>query len=209
VRGGRPCCAFDWRSHALSEHPLESLVQRLRHSIWTSPRGSTAGPTSKGAILPVGAAVKPRHDEKLNGRVAALDRKQRSVLAAACISGLALVLMPPIAMADTNRALRNYNAIMSGTKRFEELSEAEQQEVFMILRAVSRQPPDQASAECKDAWTEADAAADELESAANDLSRCAKDTDFSDDCSHRFRGVRSAHSDFESAVSEVQSECDG
>lgn len=64
---------------------------------------------------------------------------------------------------------------------------------------------DQACAVARDA---AQSAASELASTSQRLSRCAANEDFENDCSTEFRRVRFAHSDYESAVSEVQSDCD-
>jgi hypothetical protein len=61
---------------------------------------------------------------------------------------------------------------------------------------------------CAEAKEEAESAADDLESAARQLMSCASSDDFSDDCFSEFLRVQSAHSDYDSAVSEVSSECD-
>lgn len=50
-------------------------------------------------------------------------------------------------------------------------------------------------------------AAEELESAANALLRCARQQDFSDDCSREARNVRWAADEYESEVSNVAGEC--
>lgn len=51
-------------------------------------------------------------------------------------------------------------------------------------------------------------AAEALESAADDLTNCARRRDLADDCWRQFRDVRSAHSDYESAVSDTGGECE-
>lgn len=62
--------------------------------------------------------------------------------------------------------------------------------------------------ECQQAKSDAEDAASGLASAASRLESCAENEDFSDDCSTELRRVRSAHSDYESATSNVQSYCD-
>lgn len=60
------------------------------------------------------------------------------------------------------------------------------------------------SDECREACD----AADNLSSAASDLARCAGASDLSDDCSRQFRDTSDAFSDYESAVSDTDGECE-
>ena len=62
--------------------------------------------------------------------------------------------------------------------------------------------------ECEDARSSAESAASDLSSYARRLAQCADNQDFSDDCYTEFRRVKSAHGDYESAVSEVSSYCE-
>ena len=62
--------------------------------------------------------------------------------------------------------------------------------------------------ECEDARDDAESSASDLAYASRQLQHCAEDEDFSDDCSSEFYRVRSAHSDYESDVSDVSSYCD-
>ena len=62
--------------------------------------------------------------------------------------------------------------------------------------------------DCGDARGRAEYSASDLSESARRLQRCAEYRDFSDDCSTVFRRVRSYHSDYESAVSEVMLYCD-
>ncbi len=64
------------------------------------------------------------------------------------------------------------------------------------------------NSDCVNARSSAESAAGELASYARRLQRCAENGDYSDDCSSDFRRVRSSHSDYESAVSEVSSYCE-
>jgi hypothetical protein len=61
--------------------------------------------------------------------------------------------------------------------------------------------------ECQSATDDAEYAADDLANAARMLSNCAASGDFDDDCSSEFYRASSAHSEYESAVSEVSSYC--
>ena len=109
---------------------------------------------------------------------------------------------------DFDRALRNYQAIASGQKTFQELSPTEQREVIWVIKLLgSSGGVDNGSGECRDARSEAQSAADDLERRAKKLMRCAKSENFDDDCRREFRKVKSAHRNYESAVSEVQSYC--
>jgi cysteine synthase len=57
-------------------------------------------------------------------------------------------------------------------------------------------------------YDDAESAAGELSSAANRLKSCAENQDYDDDCSSEMHRAKSAHSDYESAVSDVDDECD-
>lgn len=60
---------------------------------------------------------------------------------------------------------------------------------------------------CEDATSEAESAASDLAGYARRLQQCAENEDFSDDCYTEFRRVKSAYDSYESAVSEVSSNC--
>ena len=80
---------------------------------------------------------------------------------------------------------------------------------FCILAISSSASADyRYQSDCEDARSNAESAASDLASYSRRLQRCADNGDFSDDCSSEFRRVRSAHGDYESAVSEVSSYCD-
>ncbi len=64
------------------------------------------------------------------------------------------------------------------------------------------------NSDCEDSRDRAESAASDLASYSRRLQRCAENGDYSDDCSTEFRRVRSSHSDYESAVSEVSSYCE-
>jgi len=108
---------------------------------------------------------------------------------------------------DLQRGYRNYQEILRGTKKLEQLSPEEQHEVIMVFRIVKSQKSDDDSSDCRDAKERAERAADDLATSATLLRSCAENKDFSNDCSSKFRRVRSAHSDYDSAVSRVRSYC--
>lgn len=131
------------------------------------------------------------------------------------IMRLALITMVflSVGLADTQgqdlqRGFKNYQAIASGEKKFDQLSAEEQTEVLIIYRMLSAPSgPSNNSYECRDAWDQAESAADDLASYAKRLKNCAEGRDFDDDCYSEFRRTKSAYDDYESAVSDVQSYC--
>lgn len=110
---------------------------------------------------------------------------------------------------DWGRAYRNYMSIVGGQKSYSDLPPAEQQEVIQFMMLLNtRSGSEDENEECQSARDDAESAADELESTARRLLNCVLSRDFDDDCDSEFRRTRSAHDDYSSAVSEVQSECD-
>jgi hypothetical protein len=121
---------------------------------------------------------------------------------------LLFAVAPQATAQDLQRGLRNYQEIMAGRKKLDQLSPQEQQEVLIIFRRVrAAQNRSGKSSACREAQERAESAASELADRARKLRNCAEAQDYSEDCSSEFRRVRSAHSDYESAVSSVQSEC--
>lgn len=109
---------------------------------------------------------------------------------------------------DLQRGFRNYQEIMAGRKKLDQLSAPEQQEVLIVFHRVkAAQNKTGKSSACRDAQEQAESAAAELADRARKLRNCAESQDYNEDCSAEFRRVRSAHSDYESAVSSVQSDC--
>ena len=66
---------------------------------------------------------------------------------------------------------------------------------------------DAASASCNDATDTYNSAVSDLSDALRRYSRCLSNSNGHDDCSSEFRKLKNAQSDFESAVSEYESEC--
>jgi hypothetical protein len=109
---------------------------------------------------------------------------------------------------DLKRGLRNYQAILKGSKTLKDLTNQERQEVYIIHRRVQAQRyRSSGSQECQDAVRRAADAASELADYSRRLRNCAEAEDFTDDCSSEFSRVRSAHSDYEDATSSVSSYC--
>jgi hypothetical protein len=121
----------------------------------------------------------------------------------------AFALSPALGSAqDMQRGLRNYQEIMAGRMKLEQLSPQQQQEVFLIHRRLeARRQGSNQSPDCQDARNRAQSAAQELADYARRLRSCAESQDFSDDCSSEFRRTKNSHSDYESAVSSVGSYC--
>lgn len=108
---------------------------------------------------------------------------------------------------NVERGLANYRAVQSGTKRFELLSPQERNEVIVVARALARSRAPKETSACKSAWDRARSAADDVASEAGRLKNCVESGDLRDECYSAFSGVKNAHSDYESAVSEVNSYC--
>jgi hypothetical protein len=65
-----------------------------------------------------------------------------------------------------------------------------------------------ATAECSDATSTYNSALSDVSDALKRYARCLSNSNGHDDCSSEFRRLKNAESDFESAVSEYESECD-
>ena len=74
--------------------------------------------------------------------------------------------------------------------------------------AVTLSGPTQAASQCKYAADSYNSAVDSIGYALKRYARCVEGSAGSDDCSLEFRRLRSAQSDFESAVSSYRSECE-
>lgn len=121
---------------------------------------------------------------------------------------LLVVLASAAGAQDFQRGLRNYQEIMAGRKKLEQLSHQERQEVIQVFRAIrARQASEGKSPQCRNAISEARDAASDLADQAGRLKHCAESEDFEDDCSSEFSSTRSAHDDYESAVSDIGSYC--
>jgi len=131
----------------------------------------------------------------------------RTTLTVAFLMVCLVLQSGPVLAQDWQRGLRNYKEIIHGKKNLQQLSPQEQQEVFAVMRQVELQEKGSKSSECRDAIGRAESAASELADYARRLRNCAEAQDYSDDCDTEFRRTRSAHDDYESAVSSFQSYC--
>jgi hypothetical protein len=68
-------------------------------------------------------------------------------------------------------------------------------------------PTHAATAECSDAASTYNSAISDVSDALKRYTRCLSSSNGHDDCSSEFRKLKNAQSDFESAVSEYESEC--
>lgn len=109
---------------------------------------------------------------------------------------------------DSKKAFEMYRRVMEGELKFEDLTADEQRTILDVHRILRNTAPSDASEVCSDAHDRASSASDDLSSAAGRLKSCAESRNFDDDCSSEMRRARNAHSDYESAVSDVSSECD-
>ena len=78
--------------------------------------------------------------------------------------------------------------------------------VFSVASVIGL--PTHALADCRNAIDAYNDAVSEIDSRLRRYVNCISSSDGSDDCSTEFRRLRSAQSDFESAVSDYQRECD-
>lgn len=126
----------------------------------------------------------------------------------ALILAFGVLASSPVLSQDLQRGLKNYQEIMSGKKRLEQLSPQEQQEVIIIYqRLKARRYGNDKSSDCQDALSRAESSASELADYARRLRNCAEAQNYSDDCNSEFRRVKNSYSDYESAVSSVGSYC--
>lgn len=103
---------------------------------------------------------------------------------------------------DYDSASKLYTQITRGERKFEDLSPNEKQQVIAIQQLLANSCGS-LHGKCRDVCE----AANELKSAADDLSVCAKRHDYSDDCSNRYRDVKDKFEDYEDAVSEASDDC--
>ncbi len=128
---------------------------------------------------------------------------------------LVIVILPAMLFAQApqvqglnlGRGFENYQAVVSGKKRLEQLSPQERQEVLIVYRRIKAQGDEGKSSECREARSRAEFAASELADTSRKLRNCAESQDYADDCSTEFRRVKNTHSDYEDAVASVNSEC--
>jgi hypothetical protein len=79
--------------------------------------------------------------------------------------------------------------------------------IVVLCAVLTLLPAGFARAGCNDAVSTYNSAISDVESALRRYTRCLTGSQGHDDCSSEFRRLKNAQSDFESAVSEYQSEC--
>lgn len=109
---------------------------------------------------------------------------------------------------DLQRGFGNYQDILAGRKKLEQLTIVEQQEVVRVHKLMTSRAGDSGqSQECGNARRSAENAASDSEGYARRYLQCIEGRDFSDDCDSEFRRIKGAQDDYESAVSNVQRAC--
>ena len=119
----------------------------------------------------------------------------------------AIGTLEPIS-AQSDDAFQLYQDVMSGQREFDGLTQEQQWQVLQVHKMLSRDQCEGCSDDCRDARDRAGSYRDDLEGYTRKLYKCIERIDLTDDCYREFRRVKSSHSDFESAVSEVGSYCD-
>ena len=109
---------------------------------------------------------------------------------------------------DIQKDIQNYYKVIGGKIDLISLSRKETECMMIIVNILSKPNAPKASDECKDAWDQANSAADEVISNAEDLIRCVKRSNNRNDCHRNARNVRYSQQSYESAVSDVESYCD-
>jgi len=131
-------------------------------------------------------------------------------IAIICLFSLLMVQVSPSSGFSQNfdyrKAYQLYLQVLRGEKKIENLTPEERKQVIIIHRILSSSK-EEGSEECREAKERARSAADELVYYAERLKRCAESYNFSDDCYTEFRRTKNAFEEYESAVSEVSSEC--
>ncbi len=133
----------------------------------------------------------------------------KSSLLAALLLGLSSAMCVSLAFAqDYNRGVRNYQDVMSGRKKLDQLTPQERQEVVQVHRHLEAAKGDSGqNSACREARSNAKNGASDLANYTRRLRSCAEAENYDDDCSSEFRRVKNSQSDYESAVSSVRSNC--
>lgn len=118
-----------------------------------------------------------------------------------------LVLSATHVSAQTQCSIETYQKILNGLIDFNSLDDETKMCISNIHSVLSRSEAPNSSSDCEYAWDAAKSAADDVETYAKRLIRCVSSGSFDDDCYTEARRVRSSHQDYESAVSDVQSDC--
>ncbi|BEV07752.1 hypothetical protein [Methylophilus sp. DW102] len=115
---------------------------------------------------------------------------------------LSCSLLNAQSLSDFEKAAKLHSQVVSGERKFENLTPNEQQQVLSIQQLFANSCG-KLHGKCKDVCE----AANELKSAADDLSNCAKRHDYSNDCRSKFRETKYKFETYESAVSDASGDC--
>lgn len=115
---------------------------------------------------------------------------------------LSYSLLSAQSLSDFEKAAKLHSQVISGERKFESLTPNEQQQVLAVQQLFINSCGD-LHGKCKDVCE----AANELKSAADDLSNCAKRHDYSNDCRSKFRETKYKFESYESAVSDATGDC--
>jgi len=101
-----------------------------------------------------------------------------------------------------DKATQLYTQVIQGERKFDSLSPAEQQQVLTVQQLFVSSCGN-LRGKCRDTCE----AANELKSAADDLSNCAKRHDYTNDCRSRYRDTKDKFEQYENAVSDASGDC--
>lgn len=121
---------------------------------------------------------------------------------------LFLTILPVWSQQGNTNISQLYWGVMSGKIPFSSLTPQQQRQVLYLYSVTHQQTKSNGTSECNSALSTAKSRADDLASYAKRLKDCAESGDLKDDCSSEYSRVKSSYSDYESASSEVESECD-
>lgn len=115
----------------------------------------------------------------------------------------------PNALVDPGRLARNYSdVIVSKTKRFDQLPEADFCELLAVLTASEElSHPTRKSSACKDSTSKAGRTASEVVALSTRYTACVDGGRLLDDCSSEFYRLKSAQSDYQSAIAQRRNNC--
>lgn len=110
------------------------------------------------------------------------------------------------AIKDIKYYVNLYNQFVAGKVDYDKLSDEDKK---FLITAISRNNNscENLHGDCKDACEKSESAANELIDDSENLTKCAKRKDFTDECRNQFNSTRNSQSDYEDAVDRFQVEC--
>lgn len=107
-----------------------------------------------------------------------------------------------------DKAFGLYNEVITGKRKFESLTEPEKRQVQRVYEALIAGRGDTGPEDCENARNDAESAANEFEYDDQKFANCAKSKDLDNNCEREFKRAKDAFEEYNSAVSNVDSECD-